>query len=414
MATHDIYLVIPCIIYAENQLVRDSSSFFETAKKHYDEIASIVLYEEYADKIHRESLGSFDLRFTGESTFQAAAIKTKWHPPGEGDKNTNYCTLTIVLKELNVDILDILNSITKREIFVARKQSHNDFENIKDWLIKSGLAQAAPIKSVIFTSEMPSKGRINYILAAEKGNPETSPLSSRYINKCSANNIAQYSSAAVYASDNVVLEIPTPFKPEFDDRLRGELATLFVVELHAQRLAFLSHLNQELEVARRNPEKVDSEKLTAISSDLLNATRLWDTDIYRYILARSFSDEIGGAFKVEDSLLKLSSAKNMFDQLISIIKLNRDEKESKKSAKENKKITMLLNSLALIQATQFIYQVLIYIYSLGSGANMDKPSMYGVYVGVTSFLLMVFLVGFYYLLPWLISNRLTYKSPSQE
>lgn len=397
---HDLYLVIPVIRIEKRQNNVLPSEQFNEAKEHYEYIANLVLYEEYAEKIHREYVGNPNVRFCGEDTFSSLAIMTKWHSSEDDcfQVESGYCTLTIIIKDMFVNILKILNAVPKGEIFISTSQDNN-FVEVKDWLGQLGLAQAAPIKSIVFASQHLEKEYINYVLATETGDPELEPLkplSSIYINQCSTNNIAQYSSASVYASDNVVLEIPSPFKDEFKDRLKGELATLFVVELHVQGLAFLSHLDRHLNDAGKNPERVDSDTLTTISTDLFNAARLWDSDIYRYVLAKSFSDAMGKSFKINESLQKLSSSKKMFDQLINIIKLSRDEKESKQSEEDNKKITMLLNAVAMLQAIQFLYQVFIYMFSLNTDTNMEKPNIWGVVIGAASFIALILVIKIFF------------------
>jgi hypothetical protein len=308
----------------------------------------------------------------------SGAINSQWSPSKTSmtllQDQVYFCTLTLIFRDIELKhIVSMLNSVTSGLLDVNADKVK---KSLSDWMVSFGLKKTAAIKAVVFSGKELKDGDICSILAAEE--PwNMVDFTSSYINDRSMNNIAQYSSAKIFASDAVILEIPKEFKGSFENRLFGELATIFVVELHVQRIAFLGYFEEQLDKISVEMNGKSINTLTALNSQVIDAMGLWQTNIYRRILARSLSDEIGKAFKVEQNFKQLTDGKAMLEQLVGILKLNSDEKENKEQ-----------NRLLLILATM---QVFPFLNSITATVGKNEVKAADLWIGGVSFVLTIFL-----------------------
>lgn len=360
----DLYLVVPCSFTEDSNLnINDDQTYTEIQrdiKDRYREIAEIVLADQFVNRISRKYLNVDHQRMifkaqnsNGKESEEinysmSCVIQSQWMPSHarEGAIKNFFCTVTLAFNDVDAkDIISILNSITLDRLAIHTNGATKNFD---EWLSGFKLKKTAAIKTAVFFSSKPRTDDLCFMLATEVS--RSVDLTSTYIKKRSLTNIAQYSSAKIYASDAVVLEIPKIFKQPFKERLFGELATIFVIELHVQHIAFLGYFESKLDEISNSASEKSLPSIIELNNLVISAMDLWRTSTFRFILARNFYEEIGKAFKVEQNFRQINDGKALLEQLVHILKLTSDEKE-------NRKLNNLLLFLAVMEVFPFLTSV---------------------------------------------------------
>ena len=168
-------------------------------------------------------------------------------------------------------------------------------------------------------------------------------------------NIAQYDSANIYASENVIIEIPKNFKLEFTERIKSQILTLFIAEIFIFQAATIFETKKYIEYLIANEHIGKSNFKESIPILLIKSKRYWDRNQFLYPTARKLAENIGEAMNVSELHLYQTDNEKMLDKLIQMNKLKQEEIESSS-------LNAILLIISLLGVIPIVSEMVIKIY----------------------------------------------------
>ena len=168
-------------------------------------------------------------------------------------------------------------------------------------------------------------------------------------------NIAQYDSANIYASENVIIEIPKNFKVEFTERIKSQILTLFIAEIFIFQAATIFETKKYIEYLIANEHIGKSNFKESIPILLIKSKRYWDRNQFLYPTARKLAENIGEAMNVSELHLYQTDNEKMLDKLIQMNKLKQEEIESSS-------LNAILLIISLLGVIPIVSEMVIKIY----------------------------------------------------
>ena len=148
------------------------------------------------------------------------------------------------------------------------------------------------------------------------------------------NDIAQYKTAKVYCSENVLLEIQSEAINDIKSRISMEAVEVFFMELLLLQDAAISRICdkilQELEIENKSPlNATNTDILDALASELSESILFLDFNNFIYPTVRISAEKIARNFRLDKLLDKYNTYKDLLESLINIRKNKIDDLETK-------------------------------------------------------------------------------------
>lgn len=350
----DAYFLIPGTINTRKLLKNKSDLDFEANFiEKIDEISVSEYNGTLGKQINRYHLPQIDIAaYSSDDTeilgFEKASIVISEF------NETGFAVIYIIVPAVSVPLIYILDQASSNRIRV-RELDEDKFISISEYFLSKGINTLGTIRTALFMKEPPSENDMISTLICEAGS--SGKITGKRILTEINNNIAQYSSADIFASDICIIEISKHFDLSYENRLNGQLLTLFILELIQLQEAALTKVSNAIFSMIVNKTYVTDtlalKKMEELTEEYSKAMLLWNIHNFKYRTAQSLADEFSSKFRMEKRFEEFFQYKTVLEQLTSIHANRINISESK-----------ILNSILLILAFIQIAPILNNIYQL--------------------------------------------------
>lgn len=348
---NDLYILIPCVTSIETEIFISSidKSCFES---NFIEMLNSTCQSEFkgllSNRISRSFLPMIEIAAyscDGSTLLgyeKAALILSVF-------EINNYASLNIVIPAVSVPTLNLLDQLSSNSIRV-RDIGQNQFLLLEDYLLTKGIKVYGVPRVALFFKDKPSEKDLISTLLCETESP--AEITSRKILNVIDENIAQYSSAEIYASETCVVEIPKKYNALYELRLNSQILTLFIVELIQLQEAALKKVSIDIfNIISQKTYKSDIlalRQIETITEDYSKAMLLWDINNFKYRTAQILADEFSKKFEMNKKFDLFFQNKSIVEQLTQV-------HSNRINISESKLLNQVLLLLAFIQIVPVIY-----------------------------------------------------------
>lgn len=321
---------------------------------------------DYVKCLERIEIGKFSFYFQDAS--EEGILTITRHP------KTKLGVLSIYIPYLKNDPSWILS------FFIAYKFNIND-KTIIEWTNKNNINLVGTAKSLLFSFNSLEEEEIISILACEYS---TGKLKGKEFIDAINNDIAQYNSAKVYCSENVLLELQKFPINNIKERITMEAVEIFFMELLLLQDAAISRICNkiltELEIENSNPLKAtNTDILDVLATELSQSILFLDFNSFIYPTVRISAEKIAKNFRLDKLFEKYNTYKELLESLISI-------RKNRVNDLENNNMNILLLILTITQ----IIPVLIDLFK----SIMSRPLVFEDIISFISSITVCFILIF--------------------
>ena len=335
----DLHLLIPCSYIPDNNIQHTGETCF--ASDYF--IEQLILCNntdfsnDYVKILNRNSLGYGHIVLSdsnGEILYYPFFSTISIHP------TTHLAVVDIILMSLSSNSTIIVELFRNKQLLIY----HGDHKiSLEKWLLVYGLYIMGEHRSIVFSNnKLDTYSRLRYLVAED--NPMGNIIGSSFLHMAN-NNIAQYDTAEVYASEIALVEICHCPKNSPKLRLKEQAIEIFFIELLLLQDASICSVNASIETVLNDELKNSKhtlEELIILVGDLSKATKFFDPLNFRYPTVRASSIRIADFFGLPRQKKLLEENKSILEQLINL-------KSIRLQTKENEIINIILTILAIIQ-----------------------------------------------------------------
>ena len=350
----DIYITIPCL---EKKETAEKDVFCSTSQSFLDAFQETIQIE-----FNWSIMSSFRRSFMGNIEIESGGVRQICRSFINRNRDTGLAVVTMTVPACVLPVEKVVDSVVRAQtcdddldggLYVRSYSHERKWKRINQWLKNSGLHISGKPKVCIFSqATIDLEKRIQLLVCEQE---LIGKVKDPYFKQLASNDIAQYDSAEIYASETCLIEIAKTFEHDYLKRMNNHIFTLFVVELIVFQDASVTTLNNsvdaEIDRQRKNPAINGS---IAIIEKLLNETagslQFWDVRKFKYPTAEQLAINIADAFRIQKMHDTYERNKDKLEQLINV-------KTLKLSEKDNKMTSNLLLLLALIQVIPTLYLV---------------------------------------------------------
>ncbi|MEI6606605.1 MAG: gamma-glutamylcyclotransferase family protein [Verrucomicrobiota bacterium] len=315
----DAYLLIPCATINRNVARRGEQTEFET---NFIESIRDVSHNEFSgnfeQQIERRSYPQIEIAaFSCDDTNllgveKASIIVSEFN-------NTGFSVVHVIIPAVSVPLIYLLDQASSGRIRV-RELGHDKFILIDDYLASIGMIASGTVRTALFMREHPTAcDFISALLCEAESQAE---ITGRKLLEGIRENIAQYSSAEIFASEICVLEIPKWFDLLYENRLKSQLLTLFILEIIQLQEAALKKVSRDVYsmIASKKYESdtVAMEEIEKVTETYSAAMMLWDINNFKYRTAQGLADGFSEKFKMSLRFEDFFKFKSLIEQLTSV------------------------------------------------------------------------------------------------
>ena len=366
----DLFLFIPCDLtnLDESKLKKNISQDGTFLVSMIEKFNNSDLKNSYIKSLKRKEIGNFKLNFNG--LIEEGIIYFTIHP------RTNLGIITFYLSKINNKPNEILS------YFISSDFSINDI-NILEWSKNIGVELLGTSRCLGFSySELTLKEKVSF-LACDKNEDY---LKGKEFIEFANEDIAQYSGADVFCSENVLLEMQHEVLTNKNERIETEAWEIFFMELILLQDASISKvcnkILKEFDKEGNNPlSATDTDILDSLSSELSESILFLDFNNFIFPTTRISAEKIAKNFRIDKLVDKYNTYKGLLESLITIRKNKIEDLE-----------TNNMNILLLILTLTQILPVLSDLFDLiiNGGLNIKNIISFISSIGVCSILLIVF------------------------
>lgn len=262
-----------------------------------------------------------------------------------------YGVLYVSIPAVSIPLLYLLDQVSRGGVML-RSVGTKDFVNISDFLETKGIQICGTPRSAVFLSSRPDDDSFKSLLLGEVESP--AKITGEKVTPLLIENIAQYSSAQIFASEINLAEIPQYFEIDYERRLGGQTLTLFILELIQLQEAALSGVNTKIlnSISDRIylSDSYALKKIEELTEEYAKAMLLWDIRNFRYRTAQQLADELAAKFRMDKKFEIFFSYKNLLEQLTNI-------HSSRINISETRILNVVLLLLAFIQIAPVIFNI---------------------------------------------------------
>ena len=349
MKNKDLFLMIPCDL--TNYEIQEKNN--EIGKFLIEQVAENNKSEFRSDFIkclERHVIGNYKLKSPIMEKEEDAIFTITIHPQTKNGLIIMYISLAIN------ETSKIIQSLIAGLLNVQLKD--NKYKKLDDFLIERNIITLGTPRALVFIDGEIEKREIINILACET-NP-MGEIKGEKLVQMSSKNIAQYNSAKVYCSENVLLELQNVFLLDIKERLKNEAIEVFFLELLLLQDSAISRLCnkiiKEINIETTDPTRENNiSVLDELSCEVAQAILFLDFNCFIYPTVRNAVEEIAESFGLQKLKEKYYKYKKILETLISIHMNRVDDMK-------NNNMNILLLVLTLTQIIPILIELFNAIY----------------------------------------------------
>lgn len=383
----DLYLLVPCSIVDENRLLALADScpgyhFASLLIKKINAANADEFKDVFVKNIKRVCLGSYYFTYTyigtgteQQTITQPCNITCSIH--GE----TQLAVLNISMPAVSASMHQIMAYFCYQQFQISDGSGSMEFSS---WMSACGIEPHGTARSIVFSSKPLEETELLNALASE-AEPMGEIISDELI-RASRNNIAQYNTAQVFVSENVLIEIFNVYRENVFDRLDYQCIELFFLELILLQNAAISRLcdriQNRIELEKNNPraKQGDLDDLVAESSQ---AIRFWDIDQFYYPTVRMSAKKIADLFGMQRQIDKYNTSIEILEKLVGM-------HEAKVEATESDVLNSLVLLLTIVQVFPSFLDIVKSFLQHSVTLNDIVAFLYS--CGISAFILAIFAI----------------------
>ena len=356
----DIHLIIP-ICYDSN-----IKTNYNIQNKTIDEYIAelnrsneIDYYNTYYDKLSRCYLGNYFIK--SEDDYQSCFVVQSLN------ETVKLGIIDIIIPNSFINCNKILQNFRHgNTIIMVDEKDYNIF----DWIKTLNFQPVGEHRGIVFSSASMDTESIVNILASEH-NPMAHIIGESFKDMV-VNNIAQYNTAKVYASEVSFLEITNSFIYDTALRLKYQALDIFLIELLSIQDAAISRITNKLYSLQKEQENFNTNKSFKDFSNLISqmnqVSMLFDSRNIKFPTVRISTEKLAEQFGLNKLKILNDSNKDILEKLINIHKIEQEKKS-------NSILNIILLCLTFIQIVPIILQIKDNI-SRGNPVNSLSLSVY--------------------------------------
>jgi gamma-glutamylcyclotransferase (GGCT)/AIG2-like uncharacterized protein YtfP len=350
----DAYILLPCLVGQKkghpSRAEQPRASFETSFIKQLENICRSEFSGNLTDHIARDFLPMIEIAActaddNGILGFEKASVIASHFTLSK------YGVLTLVIPAVSVSLLHVLDQVSSGRLKV-RDAGTKEFLPIETYFSDQGFSLHGTPRVAVFMKQPPAFKDLVSLLMCEVDSP--APITGTQLLNNAKENIAQYESAEIYASDICVVELPRHFSPQYEERLCGQLLTLFILEImQLQESALRAVSDNVYRMIGAQAYKSDLLALTQIeevTEEYAKAMLLWDTNNFKYRSAQTLANELARKFDMKRKFEVFFQYKDVVEQLTQV-------HSSRINIAETKVLNHVLLLLAFIQIVPVIFSV---------------------------------------------------------
>lgn len=349
MKNKDIFLMIPCDLsnYNIESVHNEIGDFLinQVEQNNKNEFRS-----DFIKCLERHVIGNYKLKSVLMEKEEDAIFTITMHPQTKNGLIIMYISLAI--NKANTIIQSLIAGMLKVQV------GSNKYKKLNDFLIEKNINILGTPRALVFMDGEIEKEEIINILACES-DPMGKIVGEKLV-EMSNRNIAQYNSAKVFCSENVLLELQNIFLQDVNERLRNEAIEVFFMELLVLQDSAISRLCnriiKEINIETMDPTRENNiEVLDELSCEVAQSLLFLDFNCFIYPTVRNAAEAIAESFGLEKLKEKYYKYKEVLETLINIHMNRVDDMK-------NNNMNILLLVLTLTQIIPILIELFNAIY----------------------------------------------------
>ena len=339
LGKYDLHLLFPCSLYDFNEMQESQapSDFVVQFLNSLRDRNDLEFKGDFVKKLSRYFLGYYSLYVyvDGEVYSNACMVTLSKH------ENTNVGVMNISIIAGTVPGHYILEDFCGRILGIG-----DQYTKIEEWCENKGIKICGSPRSVIFTQDKIEEESILNALISE-ANPSGKINGIGFTKKLNE-NLAQYNTATVYASEVALIELEkfNQNKLNVVNRVSNQTVELFFIELLLLQDAAISRINTKilfyLEHEIKNKALANDNILDDLVCESAQAILFFDLNEFLFPTVRLSAEKVADCFGIERQMENYEKYKDILGQLIAI----RDERQERI---KNSSLNTILLFLAIAQ-----------------------------------------------------------------
>jgi len=350
----DAYLMVPCLIDMNLFTPDDCTGKTCFEQTFLDKLQSTCNTEfsgTLADQINRQFLPVIEIAV--DSTDEPGKLESqKASVIISHFKVSNYAVMNIIIPAISAPLLDLLDQVSSDRIQV-RSLGGEQFIALSDYFKSLGVIVNGSTRVALFMKSRPTDEHFLLALICEPESP--AKVSGRALTSIINDNIAQYDSADIFASDICIIEIPRQFNLNYEQRLNSQVLTLFIIELIQLQESAINKvcddINTMISKKMYLSDQVALKQIQSVTEEYAKAMLLWDINNFRYRTAQNLANEFSRKFKMEQKFEVFFQYKHIMEQLTQV-------HSNRINISENKLLNSILLMLAFVQIVPVLYSAM--------------------------------------------------------
>lgn len=282
--------------------------------------------EEFSGKFikdnSRVTVAEVVLECGGNDGLQEAVVNLMWH------NKTSLCVVEIYAYDLKIPPQTLLSYYSARKLFI---RSGNERISLSDYLLSLGVTVYGSKRSMVFVNQEIKENELLNILTNEE--KPMGKITGTHFKNIINNNLAQYDTARVYASETTFVEIVKNPLASVKDRLHYQAIEIFFIEMLLLQDAAVSKMNsvvkEKVEYERENPySKQSREVIYRLMSEMAHAYNYADYTQFYFPTVRVSAERVAEAFGINFIANKFEQNKQLLEQMLESNKKKLIEKEN--------------------------------------------------------------------------------------
>ncbi|HQC54783.1 MAG TPA: hypothetical protein PKX91_03555 [Clostridia bacterium] len=333
----DVHLLIPGHVKDREKIV----AIEEPTSEHLNEMIKKANNDEFADDFIKDNeryvLSKCLLKYADKDNVgkeiiitQQASIVAMIH------NETKLCVVDIYIPYISISTHALLSKYCSNELFV---EIDNKTLLIEEYLKELSITIYGSKRSLVFCyddmneSEKDTKDRtqlLNLLVNEEK---PMGAIKGKHFIDIIDNDMAQYDTARVYASETTLVEITKERPNEVFDRIASQALEIFFIEMLLLQDAAVSRLNtrvkKEVIIERKNPlRKNQKEIINDLLHEMSYAINFADYKQFYFPTVRVSAEKVTKAFGIDYITNKYEQNKILLERMIASHQRIVEEKEN--------------------------------------------------------------------------------------
>lgn len=344
----DIYLMIPCTFIEESNKIEINQ---EGIAKHFiNKLRECIEYEfsdMFIKSLSHEILGTYEI----EIEVDANSYKHSCIIVFTRHKVANIGILNIFIPAISINGHRVLCNFCSKILKISNGKK---YLSLNEWMTEFGISACGSHRSAVFASSKLTPEAISNALAAED-KPMGRIIGEKF-QPTPENNLAQYDTAEVYASEVCLIEINKIMEENLYKRVSSQSVEIFFIQLILLQDAAMSKISSkirlELDKEIKNPlRKNKKEILDELTCELSEAILFLDFRKLIFPTVRLSAKKVAEKFGLDQIMYTYQQHKEVLERLIDIHHLRVEELE-------NKLLNMLLLILAVAQLLPLFKEII--------------------------------------------------------